>query len=1300
MDVLVKIQYKHWVLFHLYTCFISPRKLAVFLLTVLLSFAVRATPPSFFVTINALTSTPSNQLLLVTADPFGYSVVIVTNGQGDVITNSPGDTALDFSPEGTLYGSAGDVLSIINPSTGVASNVGTLSNAATGALTSGAALTFGSDGTLYLSDGYSLYTADPTSGACARINPFHTNNATTKFTTPIYGLAAAPNGTLFGADLNLYTINPATAAATAIGLICDYPWFAQSRDMAFGTDGNLYMIGVDFFGDTALYSVDTNNASVTWLGQLPGQAFGIVNSTSPTALVITSQPSSQTVAPGGKASFSVAATGYPTPTPTWYFDEAPYPSGTNFVLTVTNVAATNAGSYFVVLTNTSSTVTSAVVTLTVSTNIVSTNFTFLATSASGGIAADSILSLSTNPVSETVLAALDTSLSCLSFNTNHVLYGANDVLYRIDTNSWATTAIGPILTTNDEPLTLSGMAFSPQDILYGIAAQALYTINTNSAVAALVNSYQDQEFYDISAIAFGPDGVLYGGEFDLYTIDPTSGVVTYEIGALLGQSILGDMKVGADGYIYFNGGDDSNPDLNLYQLNPLTAQVSRVAGFNSDLVGLAFYPAPFDSKPPSVTSPPVNEVAALGGIITLSVTATGSGPLTYQWSDGQGIVQDGSRISGARTSSVTISNLMQSDAGTYSVAISNSFGALTNTVATLVVGAGPVITVQPVASTRIVEGRNLTLNVAASGAAPLLYQWMIGDTIIAGATSRTLTLTANPVNGVTNPFYAVLIHNSFGATLSGPAEVLVLPDITKPSVAITLPSADARTTNNAIAGTASADAIQVVYWTTNINNGVVSTSGPVAATLGDHSTWSAAPTLLPGTNLLAVQSGNQYGNVSALVSRAFFYEIKAPLTLTITGGSGTFIGKAAVPGNTAPASGALLNIGEGYSLTAKPAADSLFANWSGSAGIVTTPAIKFIMENNLNLIANLVTNQFFGLAGVYNGLFPNRGEVTEATSGMISDLTVTSGGVYSGALILQGFRHGFSGSFNMDWLSSNSIPHPGGALVVQMQILTNTYPNQIHGSVSGNGWESDLYLIANASGPLPSAAGTMVLPPALVVLPGTNLTGGYGYAVITNHAGSVSFNGKLPDGAIFNPTVPISEATNVPFYASLYGNTGVLTGWLDFDTNEYGAQVPQGQLTWIRKPGAPGSPYSGGLTDVVMVQGSSWVAPAKGEAALPLTTNSPGLLEISDGNLATPLSFLVAVASNNSLTKLPSSLSTNTLTGFITPKTGLLTITFGNGKGDATTSGTGVVLQNSNVADGTFLGTTNSGSIRLDGVFP
>ena len=56
---------------------------------------------------------------------------------------------------------------------------------------------------------------------------------------------------------------------------------------------------------------------------------------------------------------------------------------------------------------------------------------------------------------------------------------------------------------------------------------------------------------------------------------------------------------------------------------------------------------------------------------------------------------------------------------------------------------------------------------------------------------------------------------------------------------------------------------------------------------------------------------------------------------------------------------------------------------------------------------------------------------------------------------------------------------------------------------------------------------------------------------------------------------------------------------------------------------------------------------------------------------------------NNELVKLRGD-PTNSLTGLINPKTGLLTITFGNGTGKATTVGKGAVLQNVTNAGGFF----------------
>jgi hypothetical protein len=72
------------------------------------------------------------------------------------------------------------------------------------------------------------------------------------------------------------------------------------------------------------------------------------------------------------------------------------------------------------------------------------------------------------------------------------------------------------------------------------------------------------------------------------------------------------------------------------------------------------------------------------------------------------------------------------------------------------------------------------------------------------------------------------------------------------------------------------------------------------------------------------------------------------------------------------------------------------------------------------------------------------------------------------------------------------------------------------------------------------------------------------------------------------------------------------------------------------------------------VQGSSWTNPLPHTAAIDLPS---GQLAISGGSLLTNLTFNVMVSNNNALVKLPGG-STNSLTGSINPKTGLLTITF------------------------------------------
>ena len=70
----------------------------------------------------------------------------------------------------------------------------------------------------------------------------------------------------------------------------------------------------------------------------------------------------------------------------------------------------------------------------------------------------------------------------------------------------------------------------------------------------------------------------------------------------------------------------------------------------------------------TISLSPTNQVLAAGGTLTLSATATGTGPLTYQW------FKDSRWLAGATNTTLVVSNTGVINAGTYSVLVTNAGG--------------------------------------------------------------------------------------------------------------------------------------------------------------------------------------------------------------------------------------------------------------------------------------------------------------------------------------------------------------------------------------------------------------------------------------------------------------------------------------------------------------------------------------------------------------------------------------------------------------------------------------------------
>jgi pectate lyase len=176
--------------------------------------------------------------------------------------------------------------------------------------------------------------------------------------------------------------------------------------------------------------------------------------------------------------------------------------------------------------------------------------------------------------------------------------------------------------------------------------------------------------------------------------------------------------------------------------------------------------------PPSIITQPASQTVNAGSTAMFTVNASGTSPFTYQWQ------KDGSDIAGASAASLTLSNVQDGDAGSYSVVVSNAAGSANSVGAVLTVITPPTITTQPAAQSAPL-GSNVSFTVAASGTSPFNYQWQKNGADIAGANSDTLSLSN--VQDTDAAVYTVVVSNAAGAATSGGAALAV---ITPPSISI------------------------------------------------------------------------------------------------------------------------------------------------------------------------------------------------------------------------------------------------------------------------------------------------------------------------------------------------------------------------------------------------------------------------------------------------------------------------------------------------------------------------------------
>lgn len=238
-------------------------------------------------------------------------------------------------------------------------------------------------------------------------------------------------------------------------------------------------------------------------------------------------------------------------------------------------------------------------------------------------------------------------------------------------------------------IVLSGVGGSNNAPLHLVAATNLATALTNWSVVASNNFDANGNFVITSSIAAGPSAQFYRVRIGtsapvvapVITTQPTNETV------LAGQNavfIAAATPATVDYQWYFNTGmalaGATNATLSLNSVQAADAGSYFLRAANSAGAATSQVASLTVLLAPSITTQPSSQGVIVSNNATFSVVATGTAPLRYQW-----YFSTNSAFANATNTSLTITNAQFTNAGFYSVVVTNNYGAVTSSFAQLTV---------------------------------------------------------------------------------------------------------------------------------------------------------------------------------------------------------------------------------------------------------------------------------------------------------------------------------------------------------------------------------------------------------------------------------------------------------------------------------------------------------------------------------------------------------------------------------------------------------------------------------------
>lgn len=386
---------------------------------------------------------------------------------------------------------------------------------------------------------------------------------------------------------------------------------------------------------------------------------------------IVTDPQSQSVYEGDTITFVVSANGTAPLSYQWRFNGSDLAGATNSTLTLEHAQFTNAGTYFVVVSNAVGSVTSISATLTVNSALEQATY---------DLRRDYSLTLNPNGVW--------TYGSKSSFNSSFLPFTVRGVAYDYQGTPhhyWLLfPEIEPSIYCNASKtnvITNGGLGNYPPGTVWLYCGNETLT-NTYGVVRFTVPAGGTGQ-YAVQSMVEPAYAVSLQGDTDFHIVKN-------------GVELFGQWLSGADSTGYSN-------TLSLAEGDTIDFLVGRGRDGSGYASGLLIQ-ATFDlvstiPVPPTILAQPTSQTIVEGETATFTMTANGTTQLSYQWR------YNGSDLTGATNATLILENVQRANAGIYSVVVSNGLGSATSADATLTVNPAPEL-----ATYDLVRDYSLTLN--------------------------------------------------------------------------------------------------------------------------------------------------------------------------------------------------------------------------------------------------------------------------------------------------------------------------------------------------------------------------------------------------------------------------------------------------------------------------------------------------------------------------------------------------------------------------------------------------------------